>query len=71
MNASNREPTISTLALEQSAKEQCLKKLVEAQKDGDTEAAHADADDAIIEFLRVLGHQDVANEWEKVPKWYA
>ena len=30
-----------------------------------------DADDAIAEFLRHIGYSDVADEFDKVPKWFA
>ena len=38
---------------------------------GDTEAGHANADDVLCDFLISLGHQDLVDEWRKVPKWYA
>ena len=33
--------------------------------------AHINADDALCEFLRALGYEEVANEFEEVSKWYA
>jgi hypothetical protein len=38
---------------------------------GDYEADHGKADDALIEYLRALGHGALADAWEKVRKWYA
>jgi hypothetical protein len=38
---------------------------------GDTEAAHADADDIVIELLRLIGCTKTADAWQAVDKWYA
>ena len=48
-----------------------LQKLKTAQGNGDTEMAHINADDALCAFLRALGYEEVANEFEEVSKWYA
>lgn len=42
-----------------------------AQENGDIEAAHSDADDALCGLLRSLGYEDVVREWNRVEKWYA
>ncbi|WP_368647924.1 hypothetical protein [Castellaniella ginsengisoli] len=46
-----------------------------AQRKGDPESAHGDADDAVMQFLREIGHGEVADEFERaseiVPFWYA
>lgn len=52
-------------------KDICLEKLAVAARDRDIEGAHGDADDAIMEFLRALGHSDVAEAFENIEKWYA
>ncbi|CAA2139623.1 hypothetical protein [Hyphomicrobium sp. ghe19] len=51
--------------------EEAMAKLKQAQETGDTERAHADADDVLCELLRSLGYENVVAEWEKVDKWYA
>lgn len=52
-------------------REQAIEKLRELQEPGDTEAAHANADWVLCEFLRALDYADVVAEYEKVDKWYA
>lgn len=52
-------------------REQAIEKLKAEQGDGDTEAAHGNADDILCEFLTALGYADVVAEWHKVDKWYA
>lgn len=37
----------------------------------DTEAAHWEADMILIKFLRDLGYEKIADNWENIPKWYA
>ena len=39
-----------------------------AQKDDDTEMAHSEADDLLVEFI---GDKDIEREYNKVGKWYA
>jgi hypothetical protein len=48
-----------------------ISQLKELQNSWDTEVAHQDADDIICELLTKLGYQEVVDEYEKVPKWYA
>lgn len=52
-------------------REQAIKELKAYQADGDTEAAHGNADEVLCDLLIALGYQDVVNEWRKVDKWYA
>lgn len=40
-------------------------------KERDTEAAHWEAEMIVIRFLRDLGYEKIADNWENVPKWYA
>lgn len=51
--------------------DEAIKALKECQNDGDTEAAHSNADDILCALLKELGYQNVVDEWNKVPKWYA
>ena len=37
----------------------------------DTEAAHCDADDILIEILRYEGYDNIADTFEGMDKWYA
>lgn len=48
-----------------------IQELQAAQKNGDTEAAHGYADDALCNLLAALGFADVVTEYNKVAKWYA
>lgn len=52
-------------------REDAIAKLKAAQRSGDTEAAHCDADDVLCDLLRSLGYGDVVDEWSYVDKWYA
>ena len=52
-------------------REEALAKLEDCRKSGDTEAAHADADDVLCDLLKSLGYADVVSAWERVDKWYA
>lgn len=45
-----------------------IEKLESLQSSKDTEAAHGDADDALIEFIN---DEEVKKEWEAIDKWYA
>lgn len=38
---------------------------------GDAEYQHGQADVIVIQFIRSLGYDDIADAWQKVPKWYA
>ncbi len=52
-------------------KEQALKELAKCINNNDVEMAHSDADDVLCELLISLGYEDVVNEYNLVPKWYA
>ncbi|WP_447881021.1 hypothetical protein [Serratia fonticola] len=52
-------------------KAQAIKKLKELQEIDDTEAAHCEADDVLVKLLISLGHGEVADEFERIGKWYA
>lgn len=52
-------------------REQAIDQLKKQQGSGDYEVAHGEADAVLCELLVALGYQDVVDEWEKVPKWYA
>lgn len=58
-----------------AAKEGCLATLEVVSNMDDSEAAHGMADDAILAFLRDIGHSDVTNAWQaaadKVGFWYS
>lgn len=47
---------------------EALKKL---QTGGDIEAEHGNADDILVAFLRSLGYDNIADEYDKIEKWYA
>lgn len=46
-------------------------RLQDLQETDDPEAAHFEADHLISGLLRDLGYGKIADEWEKVGKWYA
>ena len=52
-------------------KEEAIKELKKAKTNGNTEHAHANADDVLCKLLTALGHADVVAEYDKVGKWYA
>lgn len=52
-------------------KAEALAVLKELQLDGDPEGAHMWADDVLCKLLKLLGHEDVVEEYSKVDKWYA
>lgn len=55
-----------------TAEEKVLLILEKCQENTDPEAAHGMADGAIVEFVRELGYEAVADAWDAVvPKWYA
>lgn len=37
----------------------------------DPESAHSRADELVIEYLRLIGADDIADAWADAPKWYA
>lgn len=50
-----------------------LERLMSARKEGegDPERAHGDADEALCDFIKALGHPEIVEAWEAVDKWYA
>lgn len=50
------------------SKEELLERLRTAGEDPDTEDAHADADQALIDFI---DDEEIRTAYEDVPKWYA
>lgn len=48
-----------------------LMRLEAARQNGDTEVAHSDADDALVELLTNLGLDEVVVAYQLVEKWYA
>jgi hypothetical protein len=48
-----------------------VERLKQLQNCGDPEIAHSEADKVLCELLRKLSHSNVADEFEKVTKWYA
>lgn len=53
-----------------AAKARAIERLEALQETCDPEAAHQAADKALCEFLRALGHGEVADEFEAVERWY-
>ena len=47
------------------------RRLIEAEKNPDTESAHHDADTVLCELLELLGHQEIVALYRRVSKWYA
>jgi len=48
-----------------------LDRMSEIAKNGDQEAAHADADDLMCELLESLGYGDGVDVFRAMDKWYA
>lgn len=48
-----------------------IDRLRSVQNSKDREMAHSVGDDVLCEVLNALGHQDIVEEWEQIPKWYA
>ena len=49
-----------------------LSRLIELSNCGDTEIAHGEADDILLEILRHEGgYDEIIEAYENVPKWYA
>ena len=57
--------------MEKAKKKYYIAELKKLQNRNDVEANHAKADNIISEFLRELGYEDIAKEYELIPKWYA
>lgn len=52
-------------------RDEALSLLAKARENGDTEAAHGDADQVLCDLLTSLGYEDVVSAWRAVNKWYA
>ena len=50
---------------------EAIYQLKDLQESNDTESAHAEADGILCTVLKVLGHSELVEEYEKVEKWYA
>lgn len=48
-----------------------LDRLRELASSNDPEVAHHKADVALVEFVRALGHNDIADAFDAIYKWYA
>lgn len=53
------------------SREEAIQELKKLQESGDTEMAHVYADEVLMNLLISLGYKDVADEYDKVGKWYA
>lgn len=49
-------------------KNELILKLKELQKSNDTETAHAEADDLILEYIN---DEEIKREYDAISKWYA
>ena len=47
-----------------------VERLEKLQGGHDPEVAHEQADRVLCEFLRAIGHREVADEFEAVERWY-
>lgn len=52
-------------------KQSFIDRLKSVQNSRDCEMAHSVGDDVLCEVLNALGYQDIVEEWEQIPKWYA
>ena len=52
-------------------KEKLLKLLQEQADNSDYEVAHSLADEAICDFLKAQGHEDIVEVYDLIGKWYA
>lgn len=51
--------------------EKYMERMIDAVNNGDTEAAHGDADGILCELLSELGYGELIGLYSKVDKWYA
>lgn len=51
--------------------EDIKKRLLELGEYDDTEEAHIEADNIIIQMITDLGYEDIAELYDKIYKWYA
>jgi hypothetical protein len=52
-------------------KEEALSRLRELAECDDQEIAHKEADKVLTDFLRALGHGDLAEAFDAIDKWYS
>ncbi len=64
--SSDNVDTMQTL--DEKKKERCLDMLAECARNGDTEGAHCDADQALLDFI---ADPEIEKAWLAVDKWYA
>lgn len=51
--------------------EKAKEKLTEELRNNDTESAHVNADEILLELLLQLGFEDVVDLYNQIDKWYA
>lgn len=52
-------------------KQELIEVLTGLQGSSDIEMAHGEADDAVMDFLKSEGHEDIVELFNKIEKWYA
>jgi len=50
------------------SKEELIRKLSELQSSGDTEQAHSDADDLLVEYIN---DAEISEAYNAIDKWFA
>lgn len=50
--------------------EEALAALLELEHEYDMYGGHMKADDILCDLLRVLGHHDVVEAYDRIPRWY-
>lgn len=65
------EPLFADREEEYAAKQAIIDELRSLKGAGDIELAHSRADELIINFIKKLGYDTMADAWDDVPKWYA
>jgi len=53
------------------AKQRALMKLKKLLLYDDTEVAHIEADAVLTDFIREIGHPEIADAFDKIGKWYS
>ena len=48
-----------------------LNKMLKLLPMGDKESAHSQADDLLVDIIREIGLNDIADAYEEVGKWYS
>lgn len=51
--------------------QKCLRKLNRAKKLKETERAHIDADEALLELISSLGLEKVTELYDSIDRWYS